>query len=230
MRPARPVLGSPYSAVQVRTTQQVLANGNTIQHQQQITLYRDSQGRTRTETTVQRQGGPASARVTVTDPVSGVMRNIDHQNRAVREMTLRQAPGRQGGASVRPGRGLNPNRQDNAPGNANIQTENLGTQTINGLLATGTRVTRTIPAGADGNAQPIQTIRETWVSEELKGTGPVMVKTSDPRYGTTVTQLTNIVRAEPDPGLFQAPAGYSVTRVPMGRGGRQPRTGGGQKL
>jgi len=89
-------------------------------------------------------------------------------------------------------------------------------------------MTRTIPSGAEGNSQPIVIVHESWYSEDLKM--PVMVKTSDPRFGTTQTQLTNITRAEPDASLFQAPAGYTVSkerggpragRGPMGRGQRQ---------
>ena len=58
---------------------------------------------------------------------------------------------------------------------------------------------------------------------------PVMVKTTDPRFGTSQTQLTNIVRAEPDPSLFQVPAGYTVTKERGGmRGGPRPN-GPGQK-
>jgi len=100
---------------------------------------------------------------------------------------------------------------------------------MNGVMATGTRTTRTIPAGALGNAQPIETIHERWVSADLQV--PVMVKTTDPRFGTTITQLTNINRAEPDSSLFTIPPDYTVTHVgapggPGARGpGRPPRGG-----
>jgi hypothetical protein len=108
-----------------------------------------------------------------------------------------------------------------------VVTEHLGVQTINGVQATGTRFTRTIPAGAEGNSLPIVTVHETWTSDDLKV--PVMVKTTDPRFGTSQTQLTNIVRAEPDPSLFQVPAGYTVTKERGGmRGGPRPN-GPGQK-
>jgi hypothetical protein len=198
--------------VEVRSTEQVLANGNVIQHQQQTTLYRDSQGRTRTEMSIQRPGGQTVTRVTVVDPVAGVMRDIDAQNKTVHEMVLRQPPSQNAGnqGNQRSGRGLN------RPGNATAQTENLGVQTIAGVAATGTRVTRTIPAGAQGNSQPIQSVHETWFSDDLKV--PLMVKTTDPRFGTATIQLTNVVRAEPDAALFQAPAGYTVTKG-MGRRG-----------
>jgi hypothetical protein len=68
-----------------------------------------------------------------------------------------------------------------------------------------------------GNAQPIQIVRETWVSSDLKV--PVTVKITDPRFGTTVTQLTNVARSEPDAALFQAPADYTVSK------GHGPRVG-----
>src|SRR5262249_21720269 len=99
----------------------------------------------------------------------------------------------------------------------------LGTQTINGVPATGTQVTRTIPAGAIGNAQPIQAVRTTWISTALKV--PVQVKSSDPRFGTTDRELTNIIQAEPDPSLFVVPSGDTVKESrcgggPHGRPGR----------
>jgi hypothetical protein len=63
-----------------------------------------------------------------------------------------------------------------------------------------------------GNQQPIRIVREAWVSTDLKI--PVLIKTTDPRFGTTTMQLTEIVRAEPDASLFQVPAGYKVTSRP----------------
>ena len=106
-----------------------------------------------------------------------------------------------------------PGRQGPPPGSGpragTTQTEDLGTQTINGLIATGTRVTQTIPAGAIGNQQPILIVRETWTSTALKV--PVQIKTTDPRFGNTTMQLTGVVQAVPDPTLFQVPADYTVT-------------------
>jgi hypothetical protein len=120
---------------------------------------------------------------------------------------------------------MNPRSPNGAtrPVDPNVKTEDLGAQSINGVLATGTRTTRTIPAGAIGNSQPLVTIHERWVATDLKV--PVMVKTIDPRFGTSVTELTNIVRTEPDAALFSVPPDYSVTRGPGG-GGRGPAGGG----
>ena len=228
--PQAAVTGAPYSGVEVTTSQQALAGGNLIQNQHQTTVYRDSQGRVRTETTMQHPGAnngqtTSHTMISVHDPVAGVMRHIDTENRVVSETPIHTGgPGFRPNGANQPRGGATPGQHPNFRQGAdpNVKTEELGTQTINGLSATGRRITRTIPAGAMGNTQPIQSVREVWTSPDLKV--PILVKTSDPRFGTTVTQLTNITRAEPDAALFQPPAGYTVRQGapnhPVGRGAR----------
>src|ERR1700675_3494572 len=69
-----PVLGAPYSAVQTTQMQQTLAGGNLISRQEQSKVYRDSQGRVRTERT---RTGPAGSSgqsetiIAIFDPVAG---------------------------------------------------------------------------------------------------------------------------------------------------------------
>jgi hypothetical protein len=100
----------------------------------------------------------------------------------------------------------------------------LTPQSVNGVLAAGTQHSETIPAGAIGNARPIQTTRITWVSNDLKV--PVRIQSSDPRFGSTDMELTNISQGEPSASLFVVPAGYTVkTGGPGGFGG--PRGGPG---
>ena len=86
--------------------------------------------------------------------------------------------------------------------------EELGTQTIEGVPATGSRTTTTIPAGAIGNLQPIKVVAEQWFSSDLGVL--VMTKHSDPRVGDTIYRLQSIVRAEPDRSLFTLPADYTL--------------------
>lgn len=86
--------------------------------------------------------------------------------------------------------------------------EDLGTQNIEGVAATGSRTTTTIPAGAIGNLQPIKVVAEEWFSSDLGVI--VMTKYSDPRVGETVYRLQSIVRAEPDRSLFTLPADYTL--------------------
>ena len=98
---------------------------------------------------------------------------------------------------------------------AEVNQEQLGSQTIEGVVAEGTRVTFTIPAGKIGNERPIVTVNERWYSPELQTI--VLSKNSDPRMGETTYRLTNIDRSEPDPSLFQVPADYKVEEGGFGR-------------
>jgi hypothetical protein len=86
--------------------------------------------------------------------------------------------------------------------------EELGTQNIEGVPATGSRTTTTIPAGAIGNLQPIKVVAEQWFSSDLGVL--VMTKHSDPRVGDTIYRLQSIVRAEPDRSLFTLPPDYTL--------------------
>ena len=89
-----------------------------------------------------------------------------------------------------------------------MTVENLGENLVNGVHATGKRETRTIPPGAIGNDRTLEIVDERWFSSDLQ----VLVKSvnSDPRFGETTYQLTNIVRTMQDPALFQIPTDYSV--------------------
>jgi hypothetical protein len=93
-----------------------------------------------------------------------------------------------------------------------VSTEDLGSQTMEGVLVKGTRTTHTIPAGQIGNEAPITIVREVWTSAELKTV--VYSKRSDPRIGEQTFRLTNIVRAEPNPSLFTVPADFRIVDDP----------------
>ena len=95
-----------------------------------------------------------------------------------------------------------------AQNTANVKTEDLGVQQMQGLTVQGKRLTRTIPVGQAGNDKPIDVVTETWTSSDLQVL--VMSKSSDPRFGETVYQLTNVTRAEPEHTLFTVPSDYSL--------------------
>jgi hypothetical protein len=99
-----------------------------------------------------------------------------------------------------------------AAGSAGISStakkEDLGEQLIEGVPAKGTRTTTVIPAGAIGNELPITVTSEEWFSPDLKVL--VMTKHADPRSGETTYRLTGITRGEPDPSLFELPAGVTI--------------------
>jgi hypothetical protein len=83
---------------------------------------------------------------------------------------------------------------------------------MEGLVVTGVRTTRTIPAGEIGNEKPINIVTEVWTSSDLKTI--VYSKRNDPRIGEQTFKLANIVRAEPDASLFTVPADFKVTKGP----------------
>ena len=84
----------------------------------------------------------------------------------------------------------------------------LGTMTVAGIPAVGTRSTFTTPVGEIGNTQPIVSVSERWFSTDLQIT--VQSKHTDPRMGETDYSLTNLSRSEPDASLFQVPSGYTI--------------------
>jgi hypothetical protein len=208
------VTGAPYSAVEVIQRQQALPNGNSISTKNQSNVYRDSQGRMRTEESVTRpsaSGETTRTMVAIFDPVAGNRYSLDSSTMVAHQSGLPQA-------NDRPGQ-----RPDSRPARPNVTQTSLGTAVVNGVSATGTQITETIPAGAIGNSQPIQIVRTTWVSTELKI--PVQIKTTDPRFGTTDMELTNITQAEPSASLFVVPAGYTI-QAGGGRGPGGPRGAG----
>jgi hypothetical protein len=155
--------------------------------------------------------------VMISDPVAGKVYELDVTNKVAFERPARFPNQSQASASA--STAAQPRTR---PSDANFKTEALPSRTLNGVSATGTRITRSIPAGSIGNSQAIETVQERWTADDLKVT--VMSKTTDPRSGTRTTELTNINRVEPDAALFQVPSDYTVRRGFGGPGGA-PRRG-----
>jgi hypothetical protein len=218
------VTGAPYSAVEVVQSQETLADGNVITRKHQTNVYRDSSGRVRTEETITPDASTGKAPytvVTILDYVAGKRYELNSSTMVAMESPLHTprnppAPGTAAPQGRRGGGGA-----QSAQLRPNVVRTQLSPQNVNGVLAAGTQHSESIPAGAIGNTRPIQTSRTTWVSNDLKV--PVQIKSSDPRFGTTQMDLTNIVQAEPSASMFVVPAGYTVKTGP-GFGG--PRGGG----
>jgi hypothetical protein len=199
------VTGAPFSATFSTERTQVLADGNRIQRATTGTITRDSQGRTRREMTLPAIGPwAASARsaphvVFINDVVAGTQYVLDTDLKIAHKL---RPFGHGNHLQIERRTGMPPADQ------GNVTTVSLGTRTVNGVIANGTRDTRTIPAGQIGNEKPIVITTERWYSPDLQTT--VMSKRSDPRIGETLFELTNIQRKEPDASLFQVPSDYTV--------------------
>ncbi len=226
MMPGQVVTGAPYSADQVADTTKTLSDGTHITTQRgNVTQHvtRDSEGRRRIERSV---FGPVAAVNTPTivqiyDPVAGFAYILDKQNKAAHRVAIQppvrsvtpQGGGRGvgggGGATVAVGTTSIVSTTDAThPNRPEISIEKLGSETIEGVVADGTRTTMTWPIGSHGNDRPLTNITESWFSKDLKLT--VLSKSTDLRFGDNVTKLINISRAEPDASLFQPPSDYTV--------------------
>ena len=232
------VKGSPYSAEVVTETTQVLSDGNRIVRKSSSMLYRDSEGRTRREQSLSFPGDPSGRTlktVMINDPVAGVTYSLNPDTRTGRKSSIfrfeRTAPAANagsekprtgaavtvsdGGGFVITSGGPGIARSENSTFNFKLESdhrnavrESLGTQTIEGVEAEGTRTTATIPAGAIGNERAIEIVDERWYSPVLQTV--VMTRHSDPRTGENTYRLTNIDRSEPAHTLFEAPTDYQI--------------------
>ncbi len=221
------VKNTPYSADAVTETTQTLADGNQIYREMTAVLYRDSEGRTRREQTLtgyilwasSPPPGQAFQVIVINDPVTGVSYSLDPATRTAvaHEMSsLGSLPIPEVGHGT-PGVYVSNTGDMTSSGTMSAQyqrgepgtTEELGTRSIEGVVAEGTRSTITIPAGSIGNERPIEVVSERWYSSELHAL--VMSRHSDPRFGETVYQLKNIAFTEPVSDLFEVPSDYDIT-------------------
>src|ERR1700722_10235206 len=231
---AASVQNAPYSATIANESVQTLADGNRIVQSSSGTTARDSMGRTRQDLPMPPIGNmsPADAPhlVVLQDPVAQVSYTLN-----LRDKTAMKGPSfsnmgfagamatvATGGAVIRSFAGpVTAAQAQPLPiaiqrsaiaEESEAQIEDLGAKTLEGVAVTGTRTTRTIPAGQIGNDKPLSIVTEVWASPDLKTV--VYSKRSDPRMGDQTFQLTNIVRAEPDPSLFTVPSDFRISDVP----------------
>jgi hypothetical protein len=213
---------------------QTLADGNRIVETTQGSVARDSQGRVRRDEALSGfPGTPADVPhlVFIDDPVAGIHWNLDAHSKTAVKMPFVRVPSPVGGApfnvsmppppgpdkvffyssDVMPKADLHIMTRTQLPDSQGVKND-LGTETVEGVKAQGTKVTRTIPAGTMGNEQPLVITTETWYCPDLKVL--VMSKTSDPRIGETTYRLTDIQRAEPAADLFEVPADYTIKSGP----------------
>ena len=233
-----PITDAPYAAEIVTDVVQTLADGNRIEHHSTSSVARDGQGRVRREQQLAAIG-PITPKgngriVTIMNPVEGVHYSLDEERKVAMKSpmpTLHAAPGAVARTQVFVARGGAVEAAGAAEAGARARVfttdvdtlatrrapdqgkaESLGTSTIDGVQAEGTRTVVTIPAGTIGNQAPIEIVSERWFAPELGVV--VQSRRSDPRFGETTYRLQNIVRGEPSPELFQVPSDYTVEALP----------------
>ena len=194
------VSGQPFSAQTVIEDTRRLYDGSTVTKTVNGAIYRDGAGRTRREQPLEMVGGVQVSGANGQPQTLVFINNFPDRTQTFLDINNKIAR-------------TNPIRGDVAPpagpaGPKDAKTESLGTKTIEGVQAEGTRTTFEIPAGDLGNDKPIEVVTETWYSPELQVI--VMSRHIDPIAGEHIFRLTNIKRAEPPPDLFTVPAGFRV--------------------
>jgi len=199
-----PVTGKPFSATEVRHTVQALADGNRLEQSETSSFARYEHGRMRT----------ANAKtVVIFDPAAGFTYTLDIASKTYTRTPLSghettysiAVTGNLVSTSSVTGKAAT--KASAAPPGTQMEEE-LPANFMNGMLAKGSRVTVTIPAGTFGNQGALKVVNERWYSDDMQ----ILLKSSnsDPRFGTTTYELTELDQGPPDPSLFQAPADYRL--------------------
>ncbi len=95
-----------------------------------------------------------------------------------------------------------------ANGTRYLSRASLGSKTMEGLDAIGTRETITIQTGVIGNSAPVDSTKEFWYSPKL-GLN-LQVLRLDPLHGDQLFSVIGLRLSEPDSPLFVLPPGCRV--------------------
>jgi len=214
------VTGAPYAGHTSSQSIRTLANGTHLIQPpfEQPMTYRDSMGRTRTDLTMQRR--PAGINVAnlppqimrlaeIDDPVAGYRYILDqvHQiaHRVAVQTRQNQAPF---GGPAMAARVMAAQPSRTMPNGITMKVDDLGTQEMSGITVSGRRTTNTYPVGTyQGNDAPVTTVDESWQAVQY---GFVMLSKNTGPESESTTTMKDFSKEEPDPALFQVPAGYQI--------------------
>jgi hypothetical protein len=213
------LLNEPFSADAITTLVRTLPDGTHITRQTMtVKMYRDSAGRSRSDRIPGKffVGQPAPPpTILISDPIAGYSYVLDTANKIARRSSFKSIRPGVSGVSVDTTRQPVPANVGTPAANNSgpqIKTEDLGTQTMEGLIVEGRRTTVTTPAGSIGNDHDIENVSEIWTNKELRLM--ILQVHSDPRNGETTTKIENLSRTQPDPNLFLPPPDYKVVDAP----------------
>jgi hypothetical protein len=206
------IAGCPFSAVVEIKHTQTLGDGSHIVTKVKALSYRDSSGRVGYQsyavTDTDKDASERPNMIEIYDPVAGFVYMI---------LPFRNAAWRSKLSGPAPAVGDLPRHFYSAEAavpsagpdsRVKLVVEYLGSQRMQGVRVIGTRTVRTIPVGVEGNDRELTVISETWFSRELGF--KLLEKTSDPRSKDREMRVTTLELSEPDPTLFQVPAGYTI--------------------
>jgi hypothetical protein len=215
--------GLSFSADVEEENDKFLADGNRIHYEVHGKIFRDSEGRMRTETEapVFNSESKPFTHINITDMVEGRIIFLDTEHKIATVNFFGQPTAPTAIASPKDSANKDPKVQprptvtvhSSAPPSPDPAPEDLGTSQIEGFTVQGTRSTHIISAGVIGNDRPIATTTERWFSIDLKM--DLVNITESPDSGKHVRKLVNIRAGEPDPLLFQIPSDFKVKEMPQ---------------
>ncbi|MGA9528951.1 MAG: hypothetical protein WBS24_12630 [Terriglobales bacterium] len=203
---------TPYTAEYHGTTVRLLADGTTITHEETEIVAIDAQGRRMSSTTSTTPAGDHSpfTHVFVFDPVAHTNTRWSIPGKQATVNTI-STPGEHGCSTNSMGSRAFGVTSTTRGAHTRPVVENLGTASIQGLEARGTRTTTTIPAGTIGNESPLTSISERWTAVNVGLNGLIVREiVDDPQMGKWTKELTSIDQSDPDPSIFQPPSNYEI--------------------
>ena len=196
-----PKPSAPFSATVTTEWTRSLADGTTVTLKNHRTVARDSTGRIFQERRYLTPDGDrqesAITALEYFDPISHELLTCSPATRICRVFPW-TAPATV--AASLPTSGKLPN------GTGSFSRESLGDRTTANLATTGSREITTLDAGGStGYANPEPTIKEFWFSPRLEIN--LITRRFEPRGGAQAFVFSNVDVSEPDPRLFEPPAG-----------------------
>ena len=199
----RSVAGAPFSADVVSQSTQIQGDGTPVTQETHGKMFRDSAGRTRSETELQSTAAGVARRfVTIVDPLQGTSIVLDV---AAKNATVFHLPAAPAASTNKVHLAVASHAgQTSVKQLALLGSEDLGAMMMEGFAVIGTRHSGASEA-AKSPAQNVMT--ESWFSKELKVD---LLVSRQGQSASRTTRLTNITPGEPDPILFQVPADFTV--------------------
>lgn len=201
-----PVPGVPFSGFAEQEMIQLLKDGTSFQRRTAAFIARDFQGRIHNESRevlpVSSTREPALLSIHIYDPNTHLNTYLNPSAHIARQGALSSPP-----HTAPPSNWAQRESREN-PSNPNAQFDDLGTNTLDGIVVHGYRRTMTLSSKASGTGEPVAITDEYWYSGELHLN--LLASHDDPRTGKLTVTVTHINRNEPSADLFQIPSGYKL--------------------
>ncbi|MGA8224729.1 MAG: hypothetical protein WB780_24005 [Candidatus Acidiferrales bacterium] len=222
------VTGNPFSAeIELTRTGSteptggiIIASVSTFGELHPRSVARDSQGRIRTDRVIGKFKHDTGAEtgttvedhmISICDPVAQTLTEIDTLNATAKIIHSRPSmPNSPRLSTIRPQRTFCSSRMPFQRAGS-PPAEDLGDQTIEGVQAHGLRIAMPmLSSTVGGEPTPTENFTDRWCSDELSAVMMTVNENTKAQTKTTIA-VKKLERNEPDPALFQIPAGYAIT-------------------